>query len=61
MKMNEFVFIKLYKGEPLPLSNRALENIVNKYTKSFDKRMSPHIPRNTFAKNLAGQRGGDIS
>ena len=57
---NEFVFIKLYKGEPLPLTNRAIENIVYKYTKSFDKRMSPHKLRHTYATNLAEQTGGDI-
>ena len=38
----DFVFIKLYKGEPLPLTNRVIENIVYKYTKSFNKRMSTH-------------------
>ena len=57
---NEFVFIKLYKGESLPLTNRAVENIVYKYTKSFDKRMSPHKLRHTYATNLAEQTGGDI-
>lgn len=54
------VFIKLYKGEPLPLTNRAIENIVYRYTKSFDKRMSPHKLRHTYATNLAEQTGGDI-
>lgn len=57
---NEFVFIKLFKGDPLPLTNRAIENIVYKYTKSFDKRMSPHKLRHTYATNLAEQTGGDI-
>ena len=27
---NKFVFIKLYKREPLPLTNRAIKNIVYK-------------------------------
>jgi len=57
---NEFVFVKLFKGESQPLTNRAIENIVYKYTKSFDKRMSPHKLRHTYATNLAEQTGGDI-
>ncbi|KON83524.1 recombinase [Sporosarcina globispora] len=57
---NEFLFIKYYKGRSEPLTNRAVENIVYKYTKSFDKRMSPHKLRHTYATNLAEQTGGDI-
>ena len=57
---NEYLFIKLYKGQLQPLTNRAVENIVYKYTKSFDKRMSPHKLRHTYATNLAEQTGGDI-
>lgn len=57
---NEYVFIKRYKGHPEPLTNRAIENIVYKYTRSFDKRMSPHKLRHTYATNLAEQTGGDI-
>ena len=37
-----------------------MEDIVYKYTKSFDKRMSPHKLRHTYATNLAEQTGGDI-
>lgn len=58
---NEYVFIKRYKGTPEPLTNRAIEDIVYKYTKSFDKRMSPHKLRHTYATNLAEETGGDIS
>lgn len=57
---NEFVYVKLYKKSPLPLTNRAIEDIVYKYTKSFDKRMSPHKLRHTYATNLAEQTNGDI-
>ncbi|MER2005959.1 MAG: tyrosine recombinase XerS [Psychrobacillus sp.] len=57
---NEFVFVKRLKGHSEPLTNRAIENIVYKYTKSFDKRMSPHKLRHTYATNLAEQTGGDI-
>ena len=57
---NEYLFVKLHKGRTEPLTNRAVENIVYKYTKSFDKRMSPHKLRHTYATNLAEQTNGDI-
>ncbi|MCS0824605.1 tyrosine recombinase XerS [Cytobacillus firmus] len=57
---NEYLFVKNFKGQPEPLTNRAVENIVYKYTKSFDKRMSPHKLRHTYATNLAEHTGGDI-
>jgi integrase len=57
---NEYLFVKLYRGQTEPLTNRAVEDIVYKYTKSFDKRMSPHKLRHTYATNLAEQTGGDI-
>lgn len=57
---NEYVYVKLFKNEPKPLTNRAIEDIVYKYTKSFDKRMSPHKLRHTYATNLAEQTNGDI-
>ena len=57
---NEYLFVKLYKGRTEPLTNRAVEDIVYKYTKSFDKRMSPHKLRHTYATNLAEQTNGDI-
>ncbi|MGA5691390.1 tyrosine recombinase XerS [Cytobacillus pseudoceanisediminis] len=57
---NEYLFVKYYKGMPEPLTNRAVEDIVYKYTKSFDKRMSPHKLRHTYATNLAEQTSGDI-
>lgn len=57
---NEFVLVKLYKGKAQPLTNRAIENIVYNLTKAFDKRMSPHKLRHTYATNLAEQTNGDI-
>ncbi|WP_394237538.1 tyrosine recombinase XerS [Niallia oryzisoli] len=57
---NEYIFVKFYKGESKHLTNRAIEDIVYKYTRSFDKRMSPHKLRHTYATNLAEQTGGDI-
>lgn len=57
---DEFVFVKKYKGAAVPLTNRAIENIVYKYTQAFDKRMSPHKLRHTYATNLAEVTGGDI-
>lgn len=38
---SQYLFVKQYKGDTLPLTARAVENIVYKYTKSFDKRMAP--------------------
>lgn|GEM_PF-2987046 len=49
-------FDKNYKGMVEPLTNRAVENIVYKYTKAFDKRMSPHKLRHTYATNLSANR-----
>lgn len=51
---NEFLFVKHFRGIPEPLTNRAVEDIVYKYTKSFDK------IRHTYATKLAEQTGGDI-
>lgn len=57
---NEYLFVKIHQGKAEPLTNRAVEDIVYKYTKSFDKRMSPHKLRHTYATNLAEQTHGDI-
>ena len=56
MRMKLFLLNSIRKN-PLPLTNRAIENIIYKYTKSFDKRMSPHELRDTYATNLAEQFG----
>jgi site-specific recombinase XerD len=39
-----------------PLSNRAIEALVKKYTKAF-KSMSPHKLRHTYGTNLMEQSG----
>ncbi|RHW36013.1 tyrosine recombinase XerS [Neobacillus notoginsengisoli] len=58
--VNEFVFVKLYKGKAQPLTNRAITDIIYNLTKAFDKRMSPHKLRHTYATNLAEQTNGDL-
>ncbi|GGB69132.1 tyrosine recombinase XerS [Fictibacillus barbaricus] len=60
MDEDEFVFLTVYKKETSPLSHRAIQNIVYKYTKAFDKKMSPHKLRHTYATNLA-EATGDLS
>jgi integrase len=52
-----YVFITKGKNGYSPLSNRAIQKIIGKYTESFDKRMSPHKLRHTYATNLAEQTG----
>ncbi|MGM0867397.1 MAG: tyrosine recombinase XerS [Bacillota bacterium] len=55
--LNEFVFIRKGSNGSSPLTIRTIESIVEKYTKSFDKRMSPHKLRHTYATNLAEETG----
>ncbi|MFS0892018.1 tyrosine-type recombinase/integrase [Peribacillus frigoritolerans] len=45
-----------------PLSNRAIEALVKKYTKAFkiNKSMSPHILRHNYGTNLMEQSGAFI-
>ncbi|WP_174878739.1 tyrosine-type recombinase/integrase [Peribacillus frigoritolerans] len=49
-------------GPPPPLSNRAIEALVKKYTKAFkiNKSMSPHKLRHTYGTNLMEQSGAFI-
>jgi site-specific recombinase XerC len=54
---NAYVFVTKGKNGYSPLSNRAIQKIIGKYTESFDKRMSPHKLRHTYATNLAEQTG----
>lgn len=57
---NDFLSVKRQHEKVSHLTNRAIENIVYKYTQSFDKRMSPHKLRHTYATNLAKVTDGDI-
>jgi integrase len=54
---HSYVFITKGRNGYSPLSNRAIQKIIGKYTESFDKRMSPHKLRHTYATNLAEQTG----
>ncbi|MDQ0255603.1 site-specific recombinase XerD [Evansella vedderi] len=45
----KYVFVTNYRKECAPLSVRAVQHIVGKYTKSFAMKMSPHKFRHTFA------------
>lgn len=42
------------------LSVRAIQNMVNKYTSRFGKKMSPHKLRHTFASRLSRENNGNI-
>jgi site-specific recombinase XerD len=55
----DYVFITKSKNEPTPLSNRAIESLVKKYTKAYksNKSMSPHKLRHTYATNLMDETG----
>lgn len=56
-----FVFVTLYGGVARPLSRRAIENLVTKYTAAFvqGEGMSPHKLRHTFAADFI-RNGGNI-
>lgn len=56
-----FVFVTLYGGAARPLSRRAIENLVTKYTAAFaqGEGMSPHKLRHTFAADFI-RNGGNI-
>ncbi|WP_223493937.1 tyrosine recombinase XerS [Sutcliffiella horikoshii] len=52
---HEYLFLSRYNREPSPLSVRAIQDLVTKYTKAFNKgskRMSPHKLRHTYATKL---------
>lgn len=57
----EYVFVKKVKGIARPLTVRAVEDIVKKYSKSYGKKMSPHKLRHTYATNMAEITGGDLA
>lgn len=48
-KSQKHVFVTNYRKECTPLSVRAVQHIVGKYTQNFITKMSPHKFRHTFA------------
>ncbi|GKW46944.1 tyrosine recombinase XerS [Planococcus sp. NCCP-2050] len=56
-----FLFVSLYGGTARPLSRRAIEKLVTKYTAAFaqGEGMSPHKLRHTFAADFI-RNGGSI-
>ncbi|WP_148359031.1 tyrosine recombinase XerS [Peribacillus simplex] len=54
-----YVFLTRVNDGATPLSNRAIEALVKKYTKAFksNKSMSPHKLRHTYGMNLMEQSG----
>lgn len=56
-----FLFVTNYGGGVTPLSRRAIQNIVNKYTAAFSKSsgISPHKLRHSFAVEFI-RSGGNI-
>lgn len=56
-----FLFVTLYGGAARPLSRRAIENLVSKYTAAFGQGegMSPHKLRHSFAADFI-RNGGNI-
>ncbi|WP_375162199.1 tyrosine recombinase XerS [Fictibacillus sp. WQ 8-8] len=55
----DYVFLTKIHGVATPLSNRAIEALVKKYTKAFtsNKAMSPHKLRHTYGTHLMAQEG----
>lgn len=55
------LFVTFYGGSTRPLSRRAIENLVTKYTASFaqGEGMSPHKLRHSFAADFI-RNGGSI-
>ncbi|AQQ55419.1 tyrosine recombinase XerS [Planococcus lenghuensis] len=56
-----FLFVTLYGGTARPLSRRAIENLVGKYTAAFaqGEGISPHKLRHSFAADFI-RNGGNI-
>ncbi|EIM08334.1 site-specific tyrosine recombinase XerS [Planococcus antarcticus DSM 14505] len=56
-----FLFVTLYGGTTRPLSRRAIENLVTKYTAAFaqGEGLSPHKLRHSFAADFI-RNGGNI-
>lgn len=45
----EYLFLVIYNKESIALSVRSIQSLVKKYTSAFNKAMSPHKLRHTFA------------
>lgn len=56
---NHFVFLTRYGGGANPISVRAVQNIVNKYSAAFlsGRKLSPHKLRHSFAKQWLDNDG----
>ncbi|MGY3716920.1 tyrosine recombinase XerS [Sutcliffiella cohnii] len=60
---HEYLFLNKRKNTPSPLTVRAIQDLVRKYTKAFNsgkRSMSPHKLRHTYATNLMDATG-DLS
>ena len=58
-----YVFLTKYKGMVKPMSIRAIQNLVEKYTKAFNQGgegLSPHKLRHTFAGDYLKNGDGNI-
>lgn len=60
-KESPFCFVSVYGGNVRPLSRRAIQNLVNKYTAAFSEGegMSPHKLRHSFSSDYI-RKGGNI-
>jgi site-specific recombinase XerD len=58
-----YLFVTNYKGSVKPLSVRAIQNLVERYTKAFNngqRALSPHKLRHSFAGEHLKNSGGNI-
>lgn len=55
----QYVFLTIYQGSARPIAVRSIQNLVEKYTKEFNKKMSPHKLRHTFAGDWI-RNGGNL-
>ncbi|WP_368502741.1 tyrosine recombinase XerS (plasmid) [Alkalihalophilus sp. As8PL] len=58
-----YIFVTKYQGRVKPMSVRAIQNLVERYTKAFNKgqrALSPHKLRHSFAGEHLKNSGGNI-